>query len=150
MSITAPVLAADAPAIVKIEGIDAIYLSGPMTGLPAYNYPAFNAAAVRLRAAGYLVYHPADSRAGWSGGQPGDTSGVSGFESPREIGFDPRAAFADYTRFITTRGKAIAALPGWEASPVGRGETALALRQPVLDARTGQVLNVAVRVEVAA
>lgn len=152
MSINAPVAAADAPAIVKIDGLDAIYLSGPMTGLPAFNYPAFNAAAARLRSAGYLVYNPADSGAGWRGGTPGDTSAMTGFESPREIGFDPRVAFADYARFITTRGHAIAVLPGWEQSPGGRGETALglALRQPILDALTGQILDVTFRVEVAA
>lgn len=37
-----------------------IYLSGPMTGLPDLNFPAFNAAAARLRALGYLVANPAE------------------------------------------------------------------------------------------
>ena len=37
-----------------------IYLSGPMTGLPALNFPAFNAEAERLRALGYLVINPAE------------------------------------------------------------------------------------------
>lgn len=37
-----------------------LYLAGPMTGLPEYNYPAFRAAATQLRAAGYLVSNPAD------------------------------------------------------------------------------------------
>ncbi|MFD1213357.1 DUF4406 domain-containing protein [Arthrobacter sp. GCM10027362] len=35
---------------------------GPMTGLPEYNYPAFHAAASRLRVAGYSVTNPADNR----------------------------------------------------------------------------------------
>lgn len=38
-----------------------IYLSGPMTGLPDYNYPAFNAEAARLRALGYIVENPAEN-----------------------------------------------------------------------------------------
>lgn len=38
-----------------------IYLSGPMTGVPEYNYPAFNAEAARLRALGYTVENPAEN-----------------------------------------------------------------------------------------
>lgn len=37
-----------------------IYISGPMTGLPELNFPAFNAEAVRLRALGFEVVNPAD------------------------------------------------------------------------------------------
>lgn len=37
-----------------------IYLSGPMTGLPFLNFPAFHAAAARLRAQGYTVVNPAE------------------------------------------------------------------------------------------
>lgn len=40
-----------------------IYLAGPMTGLPDYNYPAFNAEAARLRAIGYHVENPAENEA---------------------------------------------------------------------------------------
>lgn len=38
-----------------------VYLAGPMTGLPDFNYPAFRAAAKRLRAAGYRVENPAEN-----------------------------------------------------------------------------------------
>ena len=38
-----------------------IYIAGPMTGLPEFNYPAFRAAAERLRALGYDVENPADN-----------------------------------------------------------------------------------------
>ena len=38
----------------------AIYLSGPMTGLPDYNYPAFNEAAAQLRQFGFRVLNPAE------------------------------------------------------------------------------------------
>lgn len=37
-----------------------IYISGPMTGLPELNFPAFNGEASRLRAAGYQVVNPAE------------------------------------------------------------------------------------------
>lgn len=37
-----------------------VYVSGPMTGMPDFNYPAFNAAAAQLRAAGYEVVNPAE------------------------------------------------------------------------------------------
>ena len=49
-----------------------IYIAGPMSGLPDYNYPAFNAAAEQLRAAGWVVENPAENEppacgtwAGW-------------------------------------------------------------------------------------
>lgn len=38
-----------------------LYIAGPMTGLPEFNYPAFNDAARRIRAAGYDVENPADN-----------------------------------------------------------------------------------------
>lgn len=37
-----------------------LYLSGPMTGLPELNFPAFHAAAAALRARGWDVVNPAE------------------------------------------------------------------------------------------
>ncbi|RMQ98466.1 hypothetical protein ALP94_04655 [Pseudomonas savastanoi pv. glycinea] len=37
-----------------------IYISGPMTGLPEYNFPAFAAEAERLRGLGFDVVNPAE------------------------------------------------------------------------------------------
>jgi len=37
-----------------------VYLSGPMSGLPKHNYPAFMLWAKRLRKAGYQVVNPAE------------------------------------------------------------------------------------------
>ncbi|KAB0728239.1 DUF4406 domain-containing protein [Pseudomonas aeruginosa] len=36
-----------------------VYLSGPMTGIADFNYPAFNAEEKRIRALGYIVENPA-------------------------------------------------------------------------------------------
>jgi len=38
-----------------------LYLSGPMSGLPLSNYPAFNAAAQQLRALGHHIENPAEN-----------------------------------------------------------------------------------------
>lgn len=38
-----------------------IYIAGPMTGLPEFNYPAFHAAAQRLREMGFHVENPAEN-----------------------------------------------------------------------------------------
>lgn len=38
-----------------------VYICGPMTGLPGFNYPAFDAAEKRLRAQGYEVENPANN-----------------------------------------------------------------------------------------
>lgn len=37
------------------------YIAGPMTGLPAFNFPAFDAKAAELRAQGRKVENPADN-----------------------------------------------------------------------------------------
>ena len=46
-----------------------IYIAGPMTNMPALNFPAFHAEAARLRELGYEVVNPAevnaDPTAGW-------------------------------------------------------------------------------------
>ncbi len=39
-----------------------IYLAGPMTGRPEFNYPAFHNAAAILRARGFKVANPAENQ----------------------------------------------------------------------------------------
>lgn len=38
-----------------------VYLAGPMTGLPEFNYPLFHAVAARLRELGHTVLNPAEN-----------------------------------------------------------------------------------------
>lgn len=37
-----------------------VFIAGPMTGITDWNYPAFNAAAAKLREEGLLVFNPAE------------------------------------------------------------------------------------------
>jgi hypothetical protein len=76
-----------------------IYIAGPMTGIPDQNYPAFHAAAERLRADGYWVVNPAEINV-------------------KHPGCWYSAMRADIQQLVTC--EAIALLPGWENS---RGAT---------------------------
>lgn len=44
-----------------VSTLGTIYLAGPMSGLPDFNYPAFHAAAAKLRADGHTVLNPAEN-----------------------------------------------------------------------------------------
>lgn len=72
-----------------------IYVAGPMTGLPEYNFPLFNATAARLRSEGWHV------------------------ENPAEHGHVEGATWADYLRYDLSRVVTCGAmylLPGWSKS----------------------------------
>ena len=108
------VLTEDKPA--DTDTADAAYLSGPMTGLPDFNRPAFHAAAAALRAQGHVVINPA------------------------EVDLGPDASWADYMRIhlaeIARRVTRVFVLPGWESSRGAQLEVhvARALGLPVEDA----------------
>ena len=48
------------PKFGKHDGMPRVYLAGPMSGIPSYNYPAFDEAASFLRMSGYDVVSPAE------------------------------------------------------------------------------------------
>lgn len=74
-----------------------IYLSGPMTGLPDFNYPAFEEKAKELRALGHEVKNPT--------------------EHDYNVSALPlREAFADYTDYICKEADAVYLLSGWHKS----------------------------------
>ena len=87
-----------------------IYLSGPMTGLPDYNYPTFHRVTAQLRASGHRVYNPAEYP---HDGAPED--------------FPIRQAFASYCTFICLEADMIILLPGWQNSKGALAERQLAL-----------------------
>lgn len=83
-----------------------IYVAGPMTGLPDFNFPAFNAAAAQLRALGYDVENPA--------------------ENPEP----PCGSWLAYMRMAivqVAKCDALVLLPGWEQSKGARVEFQLAV-----------------------
>ena len=88
------VLTEDKPTGADTEG--AVYLSGPMTGLPDFNRAAFHAAAAALREQGHVVINPAEV----------------------DLGSD--ATWSDYMRIhlaeIARRVTQVFVLPGWESS----------------------------------
>ena len=72
-----------------------IYVSGPMTGLPENNFPAFHAATAMLRERGHTVFNPA------------------------EVGEIPGMTWEFYMRKdikMLCEADAIYLLPGWEKS----------------------------------
>lgn len=84
-----------------------IYISGPMTGMPELNFPAFNRAAAGLRSLGHEVVNPAELDAL-------DTIELS---------------WEDYLRRdikLLVDCNAIALLPGWEKSRGARLEVHIA------------------------
>jgi len=101
-----------------------VYLAGPMTGIPFYNYPAFVDAATTLRAIGHEVFSPAERDIEREGRN-------FFFECPtgREAvdGFSRRTALGDDLEYICRHADGIAMLPGWEASSGARAEHAAAM-----------------------
>lgn len=80
-----------------------LYIAGPMTGIPEYNYPAFNDAETLLKSVGFKVLNPA--RQGFG------------------LTYDEylKRAMADVFAC-----DGIALLPDWENSPGAKAEVALA------------------------
>lgn len=99
-----------------------VYVAGPMRGRPEWNFPAFTAAAERLRAAGHDVVSPAehDLEMGF------DPTGMTGHEDLSDLGFDLRKALVwDLEQVSESDG--VFLLPGWEQSAGARAEHALAV-----------------------
>jgi len=103
-----------------------IYIAGPMSGIPEFNFPAFFRAEKFLRSKGYEVFNPAkkeheaaliasDSFA------TGDTD-----LADASTGFDFKATYLwDIEHVIKADG--IYMLKGWEKGAGARGEHAVAM-----------------------
>lgn len=74
-----------------------VYVAGPMSGRPDFNYPAFEAAAVALRAKGYRVFSPHEIDDDVPGSKPYEWYIEAGLAKLRQC-------------------NTVALLPGWEDS----------------------------------
>lgn len=101
-----------------------IYIAGPMSGYPEFNFPAFFEAQKKFEADGWTVYNPAAKQ---------DEVAVvesKSYEDGDNVklvaeGWDYKSAFIwDCDKVIN--GDAIYMLPGWEFSPGASAEHAIA------------------------
>jgi len=99
--------------------VPSIYIAGPMTGLPEFNFPAFHEAAKAWRAAGWNVLNPAEHFGGRT-------------DLPK------RRYLAKAFRTVC-EADAIALLPGWGNSPGALAERAMALALGLPCHRAGNV-----------
>jgi hypothetical protein len=99
-----------------------IYIAGPMTGHPKYNFPAFHAAARRLQEAGWEVVNPADNFGGHTN--------------------LPRSSYLRADVALLLQCDAMAMLPGWHDSRGAKLEYLLGreLGMPIIDIATFQPL----------
>ena len=102
-----------------------IYLAGPMSNIPYFNYPAFDAEAKRLRDLGHEVFNPAEHDIASHGADISNPTG-SEAQAVEEYGFDRRAALKAGLAWICDNADAIVLLPGWENSTGAKAERALA------------------------
>jgi len=103
-----------------------LYLAGPMTGIPQFNFPAFDAAAKALRALGHTITSPheedtpAAQAAAWASPDGKQVAGGLGGETWAQILARDIVVVADKTDGIVF-------LPGWEKSRGARLEAFVGL-----------------------
>lgn len=104
-----------------------IYLAGPMRGIPEFNFPAFYAAAAKLRDAGHEVFNPAerDNEHHGTDISKGNATGDE-HQAAAQHGFSLRDALCADLVYICQTAEAIALLPGWERSKGVAAELATA------------------------
>lgn len=101
-----------------------VYIAGPMSGYPEFNFPAFFAAEEELKANGWTVFNPAKKE---QEKELDETSFVTGdAKAAVAAGFDFRECYLwDVSKVIEA--DAIYMLPGWQYSPGACGEHAVAV-----------------------
>lgn len=108
-----------------------IYLAGPMQGIPAFNFPRFNAVAKCLRDNGHTVFNPAEKDIERHAGVDISAGNASGSlaAAKRDHKFSLRTALGEDLAWICGIANTIALLPGWEKSNGAMAEhrTAVAL-----------------------
>lgn len=102
-----------------------IYIAGPMSGYPEFNFPAFYAAEDKLRREGWgVVFNPANKEQEKEIDK--EAFAVGDAKKANAAGFDFRECYLwDVSKVIEA--DAIYMLPGWEYSPGACGEHAVAV-----------------------
>lgn len=103
-----------------------VYLAGPMSGIPEFNYPAFAKATAELRAKGYEVFSPAENDGDRLSADKGIDIETGKVVDPARFRTFLREVFAEDMEYICKKADAIAMLPGWENSGGARAEWAAA------------------------
>lgn len=110
-----------------------IYLSGPMTGIPRFNFDLFDEVAAELRADMNVVFSPADNdRLRLAQVGINDITQVKGFAEGNVALYNEHSGVAtdslltDDLNFILNEADAIVLLPGWEKSTGARWERTVA------------------------
>lgn len=131
-----------------------LYLAGPMTGYPEFNFPTFNRTAAEMRALGFAIFNPAENDAKYPAHTCGKTSPTDPCECRppdnldalaehmstmmgSEVDVDRRAKLADDIDFIVRHADGVVVLDGWKNSSGARAEVAaaLAVKLPVAEPR---------------
>ena len=98
-----------------------VYVAGPMTYIPQFNFPAFDEAADALRAGGYEVVSPAELD------DPEDRARAMASPDGAPMHYTYGKTHADFLardlKIIADRIDGIVVLPGWEKSTGARIET---------------------------
>lgn len=119
------------------------YIAGPMTGIPAFNIPAFDEAARDLRAFGWEVVSPAElddpetRRIALASPDGAPGSGSANGETWGDF-------LARDVKLLADGGiDAVYVLPGWERSKGARLETYVAFLAgiPILEYATGEMVR---------
>lgn len=101
-----------------------VYIAGPMTGYPEFNFPAFFSAQKQLEEQGWKVFNPAEKDVEAHVHEMIAYENGDAIASVKE-GFDFQAAFEwDCNKVIYADG--IYMLKGWEKSTGARAEWAVA------------------------
>lgn len=105
-----------------------VYLAGPMRGIPEFNFPAFFAAAEKLRSQGHEVFNPAekDNEKYGTDISKGNKEGREDVAASQH-GFSLREALGADLAWICAEADAIALLPGWRNSKGATAEHATAV-----------------------
>lgn len=106
-----------------------IYIAGPMSKYPQFNFPAFYKVAARLRAGGHMVFNPAEKDVEVYGPAFHDAVLTSMDGNPEDLkpfNFSKRRALGIDLAWICQHGDAVVLLPGWKKKRSSRVEHALA------------------------